>query len=75
MINMKINFEKADLRWQLLRRAVAASDFCFASEAGMREQKLELNGIEDENIIYAFLFYHEMLSIYWSFKTWNFEAT
>ena len=53
----QVHIEKADLRWQLLGRPVAASDFCFASQcnAGMLQQKLELDWIEDESIIYMFL--------------------
>ena len=63
-----MHFEKADLRWQLLRRPVATSDFCFASEAGMLEQKVELNGIEDENIIYVFIFWEWFI---YNLKLWN----
>ena len=53
-----MHLEKADLRWQLLRRPVDAPDFCFASEAGMQEQKVELKWMKNASFMMYGKIYH-----------------
>ena len=50
-LSSEVHLEKADLRWQLLRRPVDAPDFCFASEAGMQEQKVELKWMKNASFM------------------------